>query len=108
MREDLAMFDDMLKAGFKPSFSMLDNLHGRQYPNKIPNDAISFEKGSLRVWRVELGWQVAESFEGRMINHRGLRYEVNTTRFKGDRFTHGFGFIPDLKTVIDLDKNNDL
>jgi hypothetical protein len=122
IREDLRMIPDMIKAGFTLCFNEQDILHGRTTPINIPYHGMAFKKGNIKVWECGYGgcivWQVAElvnkSYEKRKglwvnsivySNHRG-GYGTHDPYI--DRFAETHGFIPDLKTVLELDKQGTL
>ncbi len=103
MREDIMMYDRMIAAGWSPQYSNSDKTFKRILPGETPQDAVAYIKGKMRIWMTRHGWQVAElSHDSVYHNHRGSM----TKPFKGDRYKNGF--IPDLDTVLELDKKGEL
>ena len=108
MRNDIQMFDTMIAARFVPEYNNQDKMHGRidpKDPNKVPQHGISYVHGELHTWWCREGWQVAELRNGSYTNHRG-RINVMREPFKGFRYNQGF--LPNLETVLELFKQNDL
>lgn len=104
-REDLRMIPEMQAHGWRPQFDSKDTMYHRTKPYSVPHDSVSFVKGTIHVWSTGKGWQVAELIDGCYSNHRGAISALSEP-FKGDRYFRGF--IPDLKTVLELDAKNDL
>lgn len=111
MRDDLEMLQTMIDAGWTPSYDDRDK--PRIKKNETPQHSISFAKGKIHIWSCYDGWQVAELIDGRYRNHRAgnsvVKKEDDTYDYLGnrrDRYTNGF--IPDLKTILELEKAGDL
>lgn len=111
-------YQDMIDAGFIIGFSQNDQLAKRTTPEFPPTyRSPHFVKDTIHVWKCREGWQVAELIDGKYCNHRGgssivMRHDENGNNTpmplgnRSDRFLSGF--IPDLPTVLELYKNNDL
>jgi hypothetical protein len=112
-RDDFALLDQFIAAGWTPVVNANDIHFGRVTVENPPNHGITFYKGTIHVWQCRNGYQVADLVpdpdnqpHGHMyINHRAyINYKTPGTR--SERFDQGW--IPDLKTILELDKINDL
>jgi hypothetical protein len=123
-RDDLVYFQRMLDAGWEPHFTPNDRMAKRMTPDNIPHDPVSFKKGKFLIWRARTGkewnpgmpsvigiaWQVAELEDSHYVKHRGfpgIKLSYHASPYT-DRFPESNGFIPDLKTVLELDAKGEL
>lgn len=100
----------MVAAGWSYTYHQSDIVNKRIPPHGTPNHDVSYRKENVHVWKCKasdshIGWQVAELIDGFYCNHRGKR-AANHEPYRGDRFINGF--IPDLKTVLELDAKGEL
>lgn len=102
MIEDITM---MQAHGWEPEYDSRDRMMKRIPPNGVPQNGVGFVKGNVHIWQCRYGWQVAELIDGMYQNHRG-QVSYMKEPFKGERYHSGY--IPDLKTVLELDAKNDL
>ena len=102
-REDLHMLPEMLNRGWTADFHYTDKRNNRTTPDNVPHNTVRFIKGIIHIWLCSHGWQVAELIDKKYQNHRG---QISHTSSYRDRFNRGY--IPDLKTILELDAVNDL
>lgn len=105
--ESLIMSQAMIDAGFTPRNNSYSTLPIEVPQVTPPYKSIMFVKGTVCVWPSIHGWQVAESVDGSFTNYRGCVFSTDIP-FKKDRFPESNGYIPDLRTVIELDKKGEL
>jgi hypothetical protein len=116
MRDDVQYFDEMIAAGWKPEFDNRDVKAGRTDVHdraKCPHFRIGFVKGKTHIWKCSSPfkpngaalnyWQVADFVDGSLINFRGSTI-ADDKLYRGERYENGF--IPNLKEVLKLDKDN--
>ena len=103
--EGLRFAQSMIEAGFEAINHSWDKTSIDVPQVTPPLKELMFRKGDTHVWGTVRGWQVAELIDGYYVNHRG---SVGAEKPFKDRFNESDGFIPDLLTVIELDKKGEL